>query len=563
MPALWRMEPIRPQLPSKHLAQMSPTVYLNKAHETPARRSPAGHTAALPQELLRDASLRLGWAGLIYAGGYFLAYWVPFFLQRAAHPELARFAENLTASLSIALGLGIFVLSRYTRQAPQRVLDSGLVFAVFGSIGISMAEFWQGFPRIASVTDYLGVPWECVWILIVPLVAPNTPRKILIGSLAMASTGPLVLGFVALVRGAAPQSSVSRLAIYFIFTTYLCAAIAYCISLLVFRYGVRLRKAREIGSYELVRQIGSGGMGDVWVAEHRLLARPAALKLIRPELLGADTHGRETAIARFEREARATAALGSTHTVGIYDFGVTDNGSFYYVMELLNGLSLDTLVRQYGPIPPARAVHLLRQVCHSLGEAHATGMIHRDIKPANIFTCRVGPDVDFVKVLDFGLVKRLDRADITHVTDAGHATGTPAYMAPEAALAQATVDHRADIYALGCVAYWLLTGEPVFKAPTPMATVLMHVQAEPDPPSQRSTLRVPPALDRLVLACLEKDPADRPESAAELDRRLADAVADGGWLAADARAWWDRHRPVDLGPDAPTSSRTLVLSRLS
>jgi eukaryotic-like serine/threonine-protein kinase len=542
---------------------MSPTVYLNKAQETPAPRSSAARRArSLPPELLREASVRLGWAGLIYAGGYFLAYWVPFFLQRGTHPELARFAENLTALLSIALGLGIFVLSRYTRQPPQRVLDSGLVFAVFGSIGISVAEFWQGFPRIASVTEYLGVPWECVWILIVPLVAPNTPRKILGASLAMASTGPLVLGFVALVRGAAPQSSLSRLAIYFIFTTYLCAAIAYCISLLVFRYSMRLRKAREIGSYELVRQIGSGGMGDVWVAEHRLLARPAAMKLIRPELLGADPQGRQTAIARFEREARATAALGSTHTVSVYDFGVAENGSFYYVMELLNGLSLDTLVRQYGPIPPARVVHLLRQVCHSLGEAHAAGMIHRDIKPANIFTCRVGPDVDFVKVLDFGLVKRVGPAEITHVTAAGLATGTPAYMSPEVALGQPSVDQRADIYALGCVAYWLLTGEPVFKAPTPMATVLMHVQAEPDPPSDHSALRIPRMLDRLVVDCLAKDPADRPGSAAELDRRLAECVDAAGWLPSDARAWWDRHRPVDLAPDAPTPSHTLVVSRI-
>ncbi len=417
-------------------------------------------------------------------------------------------------------------------------------FAVVGSFGISMAEFWRGFPRPIIPTVFLGVPWECVWILIIPLVAPNLPRKILIVSLLEATTGPLVLWYAAAVRGQSlSNNSVTSLATYFLFTTFLCAAIAYFTSRFVFHFGLRLKKAREIGSYELVSRLGEGGMGEVWVARHRMLARPAAMKLIRPELLGSDWRSRDRAIARFKREAKATAALGSTHTVDIYDFGVTEEGAFFYVMELLDGLSLETVVRRFGPMSPARAVYLLRQVCHSLGEAHTSGLIHRDIKPANIFTCRLGPDRDFVKVLDFGLVKQSDSQETTTQLTADHATaGTPAYMAPEMALGQPDIDSRADIYALGCVAYWLLTGETVFKGETAMATLIAHVQSQPVPPSQRSENYILPALDDLILACLAKDPGQRPQTADDVERRLA-GIPAGTWRLDDAREWWLRHQP--------------------
>jgi serine/threonine-protein kinase len=519
-------------------------VLLNKVPESPSShtQTPTSGATTLPPELLREASGRLGWAGMIYAVAYFLAYWIPFFIYRAEQPN-APFAiiENFFAIGSILLGISVFLVSRYARFSPQRFLDAGLVFAVIGAFGISMAQFWRGFPPIRP-TVFLGVPWECVWILIIPVVAPNLPRKVLIASLAEATTGPLVLWYAAEVRGQPVSNSAISLATYFLFTTYLCAGIAYFTSRFVFHVGVRLKKAREIGSYELVSRLGEGGMGEVWVARHRMLARPAAMKLIRPELLGTDWRSRDRAIARFRREAKATAALGSTHTVDIYDFGLTEEGAFFYVMELLDGLSLETLVRRHGPLAPARAVHLLRQACHSLGEAHASGLIHRDVKPANIFACRLGPDVDFVKVLDFGLVKQTESAESTQLT-ADHSTaGTPAYMAPEMALGHEDIDSRADIYALGCVAYWLITGETVFKGETPMATLIAHVQARPVPPSQRTEIYVPPALDELILACLAKDPAARPQTADELDRRLA-SIAAGVWRLDDAREWWERNHP--------------------
>ncbi|HEX7778824.1 MAG TPA: serine/threonine-protein kinase [Vicinamibacterales bacterium] len=526
------------------MASTNDKVLLNKATELPSGHPhPRGRQAVLPSELLREASGRLGWAGGIYAVGYTLAYWVPFFVQRTQNPGAPFLViENVFAIASILLGAVVFIISRYATLAPERLLDIGLVFAVAGAFGISMAEFWRGLPRVIQPTVFLGVPWECVWILIIPLVAPNLPKKILIVSLLEASTGPLVLWYAAAVRGENVSNSAISLATYFLFTTYLCAGIAYVTSRFVFLYGMRLKRAREIGSYELVSRLGEGGMGEVWVARHRMLARPAAMKLIRPELLGTDLRNRDRAVARFRREAKSTAALGSTHTVDIYDFGLTEEGSFFYVMELLDGLSLETLVRRFGPVSPARAVYLLRQVCHSLGEAHAAGLIHRDVKPANIFACRLGPDLDHVKVLDFGLVKHIDPQEMTLTAEYSTA-GTPAYMAPEMALGQPDIDSRADLYAVGCVAYWLLTGEPVFEGDTPMATLIAQVQATPVAPSLRSETDVPQALDEVILSCLAKDPADRPQTAEELARRFAASVPEGSWRREDAREWWLRHHP--------------------
>jgi serine/threonine-protein kinase len=244
---------------------------------------------------------------------------------------------------------------------------------------------------------------------------------------------------------------------------------------------------------------------------------------------------------RFEREARDTAMLGSTHTIDVYDFGVTEDGEFYYVMELLDGVSLERFVQLYGSMEPGRLVYALRQVCHSLGEAHSRGLVHRDIKPANIFICRLGPDDDFVKVLDFGLVKHIE-ATGAMLTMEGVTAGTPAYMAPEVALGRPGVDGRADIYALGCVAYYLLTGQPVFSADSDVATALAHVKDEPVRPSVRSEFDIPPALEMLILDSLAKDPAARPASAELFSERLATAVPNDAWTVKQAHAWWELHR---------------------
>ncbi|HWA15865.1 MAG TPA: serine/threonine-protein kinase, partial [Gemmatimonadales bacterium] len=295
-------------------------------------------------------------------------------------------------------------------------------------------------------------------------------------------------------------------------------------------------------SYNLEEKLGEGGMGQVWRARHRMLARPAAIKLMH----GRSRHGEDipaTAVQRFEREAQTIASLRSPHTVDLFDFGVDERGVFYYVMELLEGLDTDKLVRRYGPLPAPRVIHLLRQICHSLSEAEARGLVHRDIKPANIFLCRYGEEFDFVKVLDFGIVKAIDRTAGPQGFETAEnvVPGTPAFMAPEQVLGS-VIDHRTDIYATGCVAYWLLTGQQVFEAPTSLGLLAAHTQRQPTPPSSRSELPIPTALDALVLACLAKDPAARPQSARELARRLAEIDGSDGWNQEKAKEWWERHR---------------------
>lgn len=300
------------------------------------------------------------------------------------------------------------------------------------------------------------------------------------------------------------------------------------------------QQARSLGSYRLEELLGRGGMGEVWRARHLLLARRAAIKLVRPEALGGDASSRQTMLARFEREAQATASLRSPHTIDVYDFGVSDQGTFYYVMELLEGLDAERLIRRFGAIPADRAVYLLRQVCDSLGEAHANGLVHRDIKPSNMYVCRYGRAVDFVKVLDFGLVKPR-HAGATQLTAEQVVSGTPAFMAPEQVLGAKEADARSDLYALGCVAHWLLTGRYVFDGANAIHVMMEHVRATPLPPSKRTELPITPALDQLVLACLEKDPANRPQSADEIADALAGVSTNGSWTQERAHQWWALH----------------------
>jgi serine/threonine protein kinase len=297
-------------------------------------------------------------------------------------------------------------------------------------------------------------------------------------------------------------------------------------------------RGQKVGAYTLIELIGGGGMGEVWLARHELLGRLAAVKLIRPE--GALAYsGAEEARKRFEREARATSALRSPHTIAIYDFGFTDRRTFYYAMELLEGFSLDVLVEKFGEVPPPRAIHLLRGACESLTEAHERGLIHRDIKPANIFTCAMGLTHDFVKVLDFGLVKQVVTDGATSLTAEGAIPGSPAFLPPEAATGDMTA--KADVYALGCVAYWLLTANYVFNGVTALEMMVGHVHVQPTRPSERTHQTIPEDLEKLVLDCLNKKPTERP-TMKQVGERLASCAANTPWTASDAEAWWAAHR---------------------
>jgi len=289
-------------------------------------------------------------------------------------------------------------------------------------------------------------------------------------------------------------------------------------------------------------------MGQVHRATHSLLRRPAAIKLIR------EGEVNEASMRRFEREVQLTSELTHANTVAIYDYGHTPEGVFYYVMEYLDGLDLQALVRRYGPLPPERVVHILRQACGALEEAHSRGLVHRDIKPANIVLCRRGDVPDVVKVLDFGLVKDLAAPDETRQNVIA---GTPAYLSPEAIEDPETVGPASDLYALGAVAYFLITGEQLFEKKTLAAFCAAHLTERPASPSQRLDAPVPEILEELVMACLEKAPEHRPKSAHELRRALDLVDAERSWSEDEARAWWTTHEasepPAAVESSAPAA----------
>jgi DNA-binding NtrC family response regulator len=304
-----------------------------------------------------------------------------------------------------------------------------------------------------------------------------------------------------------------------------------------------LDNAVRVGSYRLLERLGAGGMGEVWLARHQLLARPAAVKIVRESALGLadDTQAQRQ---RFTREAQTTAELESPHTVRLFDFGITESGSCYYVMERLRGMDLQRMVERHGPLLPERTIFLLRQACLSLSEAHARKLVHRDIKPANLFVCRLGSQYDFLKVLDFGVVSRQGRGrPSTSITVAGVVLGTPAFLAPELVSGDLGFDGRADLYALGCVAFWLLTARTPFEASDAVTLMQLHSSAPPPPPSALSELPIPKELDQVVLACLAKDPRHRPASADALAHTLDQLAAAYPWQQRQAQSWWELHEP--------------------
>jgi serine/threonine-protein kinase len=290
--------------------------------------------------------------------------------------------------------------------------------------------------------------------------------------------------------------------------------------------------AKRYGQYQLVSKLGSGGMGDVFLAEHVLMKRPCALKLIR-----AEASSDPTALARFEREVRTTASLTHPHTIEIYDYGHTDDATFYYVMEYLPGLSLEELLAEYGPLPAGRVIYLLRQACSALAEAHAAGLIHRDLKPGNLYISERGGLCDFVKVLDFGLVKRVQEPRAAQLTADHVVSGTPWYMAPEQALGNPELDARSDLYALGAIAYHMLSGQPPFSDENPVAVMIAHAHQEVSPISRHRS-DIPDDLQQVVLRCLAKSPADRYADANELEQAFAACSAVGQWDAQKAAVWW-------------------------
>jgi serine/threonine-protein kinase len=499
----------------------------------------------LPADVLAAYTRRLIVAMLVTAGIFVVT--ASMYLT-----VLSEFGSPMSKALALVVivvsgGLSLVLWRGVSTQRQVELIGAG--YELFVVFILAFMEYSR-IPVHEHTVPLDTVSWSCVGIVFFPFLVPMNARKTLVVALTAASLHPVALW----VAAASLQIEVpsNEVVTSYFMPQYICAFVAAIPAHVLYHLGGAVKQARRLGSYELIEELGKGGMGEVWRARHRLLARPAAIKLIRPEVLDArDDATRTTFLERFEREAQATAALESPHTVELYDFGVASDGTLFYVMELLSGLDFESLVKRHGPLPPARVVYLLRQVCESLYEAHERGLVHRDIKPANLMVGRRGRHLDFVRVLDFGLVKHQDmlvEEDAAKLTADGVVTGTPAYLPPEALSGSHPIGSGSDLYSLGCVAYWLLTGRLVFEADSPMKIAFAHATEDPTPPSEVSEVPIPPALDHIVMQLLAKSPDDRPASALELLTALESCSEVEAWTPEAAEKWWGLHAPEVVQP---------------
>jgi serine/threonine protein kinase len=415
---------------------------------------------------------------------------------------------------------------------------------------IEPTDYWHEADSVRQAVSNTAVRWVLL-IVVYGVFIPNTWRRcaLIVSLIALA---PLILTPV----GASLHGQLPREFNYALLdlATLLLTAVAVAV---FGTYRLRLLQeeafqAQQLGQYRLLQRLGGGGMGEVYLAEHLLLRRPCALKLIRPEQAGDPTN-----LERFEREVQAMANLTHWNTVEVFDYGRSEDGTFYYVMEYLPGPNLERLVARHGPLPADRAIHFLRQVCRALREAHAVGLLHRDIKPSNIIVCERGGVFDVAKLLDFGLVQEARTGQETgRLTLQGVIVGSPPYMSPEQAAGKALLDVRSDVYSLGAVAYYLLTGQPPFPRETAMLMLMAHAY---DPVIRPTALRpdVPPDLEAVVLKCLEKKPEQRFANIESVEHALAACRDADRWTEEQATVWWkERHNPddndIDSVPDVPT-----------
>jgi hypothetical protein len=495
--------------------------------------------AGLVTEIQQETYRKLGWLALVISG---------LVLARLLTSLLLIDLPSLQSAVSIASivmvigSIGFAFLCLKGAPKPSRFPALALGYEAFVSLGLgTMIMNWQN--RLGDGGWFFGaMPVAGVWVILFANVVPLSPFLHLLGG-SFSTLGIAFWFFLSLsvydIPAAIGPSENLRVFLQLMSSMGVGVAIGYLCAGRVYGISRDLSRAQRLGSYFLTEKLGQGGMGEVWKARHRMLARPAAVKLIRGAMAGQTSS--ETLLQRFEREVQATATLRSPHTIDVYDYGTREDGTFYYVMELLDGIDLEELVQKHGPQSPERVVHILRQACHSLGEAHEAGLVHRDIKPANIYLCRYGREVDYVKILDFGMVKgEWGDASLTQV---GTFAGTPHYASPEMASGLVDqIDGRSDIYALGVVAFRLLTARPLFEGESAMQVLMKHVHDEPERASKYAST-TPPALDELILDCLKKQPAERVASADELDARLKTIERSCPWSMAEAREWWESQAP--------------------
>ena len=529
------------------MAKASPIVQAGTSTGSAAGASSTGsHTREEMRAFLQRRVSRFGRL-LALMFGLFFAWRLTEFLRGDDSPSQAFLPWQ---GLSVAAFAAIWLFCRGRPRSIrfiQVVEESGLLIGCIGAMGMALHISYPARP------DYILILSLSYVLVVRSILVPSTARMtllfgILLGAAMLVSIyfihlrghDPTIFSATSDPRLRKPASEVAAImtmvaAMWWIVAT----AIATAASRVIYGLREEVRDARKLGQYTLLEKLGEGGMGVVYLARHAMLRRPTAVKLLPPERFGAES------VARFEREVQQTARLTHPNTIRIFDYGRTPDGIFYYAMEYLEGASLADVIAEGGPMPSGRVIHVLDQAAGALTEAHGIGLIHRDIKPANIFLTEQGGIPDVAKVLDFGLVKEVttsgDDATAPAITQANSFAGTPLYMAPEAITAPDKVDSRTDLYALGAVGYFLLTGKDVFTGRNLLEICGHHLHTEPVPPSERLGARIATDLEKLILSCLSKDPADRPSDARTLQSALRQCRDARTWTEEDARHWTTRH----------------------
>ncbi|MDA7979625.1 MAG: serine/threonine protein kinase [Pirellulales bacterium] len=487
--------------------------------------------------------VRLRAAAIMLLGGFtaFLLWTLVVGVEFFRVPNLWLYELGAITILACALG-GLFIFTRVTTFM-LRFAE----FVIFATPAVFFLIVDSLILRQLAEANGASIPISASWLILMMIYAlmiPNTWRRAAV-VLGLCLAAPMVLLLV--LRASGPPLSemlaMGRISVEGLKLTVGAVAATYGVYV-INSLRTRVFEANQIGLYQLKRLLGRGGMGEVHLAEHQLLKRPAAIKVITPQ-----NAGDPKAMIRFEREVQTAATLTHPNTIEIYDYGHTDDGTFYYVMEFLKGLNLSDLVKRHGALPEQRVLHLLQQAAGALGEAHRAGLIHRDLKPANIFAAVRGGLYDYVKLLDFGLVKDSGQANSPEVqrndvTMEGSITGSPHYMSPEQSVG-GTADARSDLYSLGAVGYFLLTGRPPFDGENPMAVLIAHAR---DGVTPLSDLRgeISPKLEAIIHRCLEKQPEERFQSAEELAAALDQCVIPGEWTFAKAAKWWQTAKPAEI-----------------
>jgi len=496
-------------------------------------------TGELLRSRLKAATLFLG-----VAYGLFVVFGL-----LEANSIQGRFVGFLAVRMAICLAVAALLSSRVALGLSQlRLIEYGffgimILGMVFGQYWAGSALIEQGDALGLAGLEKNGVLNFLVLMVLYGVFIPNTPEATARMVLTMAM-GPLVILAVLRARivGTPLESNaaIDQFAVANALFVLLSAGLAIYAAYVLNHLRRDLHNARKLGQYRLGEKLGEGGMGEVYLAEHQLLKRPAALKLIKP-----DVNTNPIALARFEREVQSAAMLSHPNTIQIFDYGHTDDGTFYYVMEYLPGLTVSDLVRQFGPVEPGRVVFLMRQVCGALGEAHRFGLVHRDLKPGNILVAILGGKCDVAKVLDYGLVKLGSTNDAVQLTADYTVSGTPQYMSPEQATATVDIDGRADIYSLGGILYFMLTGRPPFEGTNPTELMIAHAR-DPVVPPTKYRPDCPADLEAVVLRCLAKKPDERYTDTRALALALAECGCSEDWNEARAEGWWIERASTEL-----------------